>query len=46
MIYEVVRYSPQTGLQRCGHRHKSKRAAEACRDKLNKTARVKWRVSW
>ena len=45
MTYEVVRSSPQTGFQRCGHIHRSKKAAEKCRDRLNKHAQIKWRVA-
>jgi len=43
--YEAVRSGMATGFQRCGHIHRSRKAAGKCADKLNKSSRVKdWRV--
>jgi len=44
--YEVIRYSEASGFQRRGHIHRSEKAAEECRDKLNRESRKdkNWRV--
>lgn len=46
LSFEVFRKSPGTGFQRCGHTHRSRKAAEVCCRRHNKSnPRVKWRVA-
>jgi len=36
IVYEVTRISESAGLQKCGHTHRSRKAAERCEGKLNR----------
>ena len=41
--YEAIRYSKETGLQRCGHSHSTRQLAEKCGQELNKSnPKVRW----
>jgi hypothetical protein len=42
--YEVVRTGKSSGFQRCGHKHKSRKAAEKCHKKHGGSAKG-WRIS-
>jgi hypothetical protein len=35
-MFEVIRHSKATSFQRCGHKHRSKKAAERCLKKHGK----------
>ena len=47
MTYEAVRTGSATGFQRCGHLHRSKKAAIKCAARLNKISRANrnWRAT-